>query len=299
MTRPNLRKVIILLSVTFIFTYLAAEVAAIEPDTTLAWVRIDYNTVYPGRFGEFKVFLKNQVQIAGFQFIITISNPELFNFYTDSIGITNILMRVDTCTWQPDTLHDSTCFKDSLVPTPVRYCYMDTVRSLISNFDWVECHGDTADTSKPTCKWIRAFGLAKHGYPIPQNPNWQFLFGFGVNALCVPDSLTDRSCSFYMQPGGNSFLSDPLGQVVPFAYLGGTYMSWYSSPGDANGDSVINVGDIAYLINYLFRAGPRSCIPEASDGNANCTVEVGDITTLINYLFKHGPNPLPGCWYGK
>jgi hypothetical protein len=301
MTRQDLRKVLVLLSVTFIFMCLTGEMVVAQVTDT-ADVEIIYNTAYPGHFGKMELKLKSPVAIAGFQFIITISNPELFNFHTDSITIEDIMMRIDTCTWQPDSLHDSTCFKDSLVPTPVRNCYLDTVGSLISNFAWIECHGDTADTSKPDCKWIRVFGMAPHSDPIDPNPNYQLLFKFGLDAFCIPDSVTDRSCSFYMTPQGNSFLSNTLGEVVPFRYhlgSGGQYMSWYSTPGDANGDSLVNVGDITFMINYLFKAGPRPCIPEAADGNASCAPEVGDITTLINYLFKHGPAPLAGCWYGK
>ena len=301
MTRPNLRKALILLSVTFICFCLTGEKSVADGDT-LTQIRIDYNSVYPGHFGEFEVKLKNAVNIAGFQLLITISNPELFNFHTDSISVEDIMMRIDTCTWQPDSLHDSTCFKDSLVPTPVRNCYIDTVGSLISNFEWVECHGDTGDTSLPDCKWIEVFGLAKHDSPIPSDPNFRRLFRFGVDAFCIPDSVTDRSCSFYMVPQGNSFLSSPLGEVVIFKYnfgSGGQYMSWYSTPGDANNDSLVNVGDITFLINYLYKNGPKPCIPEAADGNASCLPEVGDVTTLVNYLFKQGPAPLPGCWNGK
>jgi hypothetical protein len=246
------------------------------------------------------VYLKSSAyEIAGFQFVINVSNPELFNFHTDSITVENVLMRIDTCTWQPDSMHDSTCFKDSVVKVPVRNCFIDTVGSLISNFAIVECHGDTADTSKPDCKWIRVFGMAKYDSAIQTNPNSRLLFKFGVDAFCIPDSVSDRSVSFYMFPQSNSFLSDPHGNVVPFKYTMGTYMTWYSVPGDANGDSLINVGDITFLINYLFKHGPRPCIPEAADGNGSCAAEVGDITTLINYLFKHGPAPVPGCWHGK
>jgi hypothetical protein len=302
MTRQSLRKAVILLSVTFIWICLAGEMAVAEKDTTLAEIEIRANTVYPGHFGKFGVYLKNSVPISGFSLLITISNPELLNFHTDSISIENIIMRVDTCTWQPDSLHDSTCYKDSLVPTPIRNCYIDTVGSLISGFQWVNCEGDTDDISKPDCKWIQVFGMAYHGSSIAANPNWQLLFRFGVDAFCIPDSTTERNCSFYMVPQGNSFLSNPLGEVVPFAYdfgTGGQFMSWYSTPGDANGDSVINVGDITFMINYLFKRGPKSCIPEAADANASCLPEVGDITTLINYLFKHGAAPLPGCWFGK
>jgi len=152
MKSKDLRKALILLSVTFIFVCLAGgKIVAQVIDT--ADVEIQPITAYPGHLTEIEVKLKNPVPIAGFQLIITISNPELFNFHTDSITIEDVLMRIDTCTWEPDSLHDSTCFKDSLVPTPVRNCFIDTVGSLISDFDWVECHGDTGDTSQPDCKW--------------------------------------------------------------------------------------------------------------------------------------------------
>jgi hypothetical protein len=301
MTRPDLRKALILLSVTFICLCLAGEMAVADGDT-LAWVDIYYNSVYPGHFGEFGVYLKNQVPIAGFQFVITISNPQLFNFHTDSITVENVMTRVDTCTWQPDSSHDSTCYRDSLIPTPVRNCFIDTVRSLISNFDWIECRGDTADTSKPDCKWIWAFGMAHNGQPIQASSNFRLLFKFGVDAFCLPDSFTDRSCSFYMQPQGNSFLSDAEGKVVTFSYhlgSGGQYMSWYSEPGDANGDSVVNAGDVTFLINYLYRGGPLPCIPETSDPSGNCVSDAGDVISLISYLFRGGAAPLRGCWYGK
>jgi hypothetical protein len=63
--------------------------------------------------------------------------------------------------------------------------------------------------------------------------------------------------------------------------------------GDVNRDGLIDVGDIIYLLNYLFKSGPP---PDPLDaGNATCdgAVDVGDVVYLINYLFKSGPPP--GC----
>ena len=61
--------------------------------------------------------------------------------------------------------------------------------------------------------------------------------------------------------------------------------------GDVNRDGMIDVGDVVFLINYLFRYGPS---PEPlQTGNTNCIggVDVGDVVVLINYLFKGGPPP--------
>jgi len=62
--------------------------------------------------------------------------------------------------------------------------------------------------------------------------------------------------------------------------------------GDCNKDGVVDVGDVVYLINYLFKSGP-SPLPILHAGDTNCDemVDVGDVIFLINYLFKGGPEP--------
>ena len=61
--------------------------------------------------------------------------------------------------------------------------------------------------------------------------------------------------------------------------------------GDANGDGVINVTDIVYLINYLFNETSPPDPLEAGDANCDGKVDVVDIVYLINYLFGEGPPP--------
>lgn len=61
--------------------------------------------------------------------------------------------------------------------------------------------------------------------------------------------------------------------------------------GDANADGIINLGDIVYLINFLFRSGAPPNPLDAGDANCDGYVTLGDIVHLINYLFKGGPPP--------
>lgn len=61
--------------------------------------------------------------------------------------------------------------------------------------------------------------------------------------------------------------------------------------GDANGDGVVDVGDVVYLINYLFKAGTAPNPLGSGDTNCDGTVDIGDVVYLINYLFKQGPRP--------
>ncbi|MCK4224970.1 MAG: S8 family serine peptidase [candidate division Zixibacteria bacterium] len=61
--------------------------------------------------------------------------------------------------------------------------------------------------------------------------------------------------------------------------------------GDCNGDGVIDLGDVVYLINYLFKGGSAPDPLEAGDCNCDTVVDLGDVVYLINYLFKNGPPP--------
>jgi hypothetical protein len=61
--------------------------------------------------------------------------------------------------------------------------------------------------------------------------------------------------------------------------------------GDTNGDGVIDVSDLVYVINYLFINGPAPEPMAAGDVNCDTIVDVSDAVYLINYLFAHGPAP--------
>jgi C1A family cysteine protease len=64
--------------------------------------------------------------------------------------------------------------------------------------------------------------------------------------------------------------------------------------GDVNKDGNVELGDLVYLITYLYKNGPPpECIPITACGNVNTdgAVDLGDVVYLINYLYKDGPPP--------
>jgi hypothetical protein len=61
--------------------------------------------------------------------------------------------------------------------------------------------------------------------------------------------------------------------------------------GDANGDCKVDVGDVFYLLNFLFASGSQPVCN--CDVNNDHTVDVNDVFYLINYLFAGGPAPHP------
>ncbi|MFH1373198.1 MAG: SBBP repeat-containing protein [bacterium] len=63
--------------------------------------------------------------------------------------------------------------------------------------------------------------------------------------------------------------------------------------GDADGSGAIDVGDLTYMVAFLFIGGPfPPCYAEA-DTDSNGSVDVGDITYMVAFLFMAGPAPVP------
>ncbi|MFH1373724.1 MAG: dockerin type I repeat-containing protein [bacterium] len=63
--------------------------------------------------------------------------------------------------------------------------------------------------------------------------------------------------------------------------------------GDVDGDGAEpNVGDLTYLVNYLFVGGSPPPVIEAADVDRSGEINVGDLTYLVAYLFTGGSAPL-------
>jgi len=63
--------------------------------------------------------------------------------------------------------------------------------------------------------------------------------------------------------------------------------------GSVNGEDGINIADLTYLVDYLFRSGPPPPCPEEGNVNGDNGVNVADLTYLVDYLFRSGPPPPP------
>ncbi|MEW6329257.1 MAG: putative Ig domain-containing protein, partial [Candidatus Micrarchaeota archaeon] len=61
--------------------------------------------------------------------------------------------------------------------------------------------------------------------------------------------------------------------------------------GDATGNGFVEIDDVIYLINYLFRNGPVPLPLMSGDANNDGEVDISDIVYVINYLFYGGPAP--------
>jgi hypothetical protein len=63
--------------------------------------------------------------------------------------------------------------------------------------------------------------------------------------------------------------------------------------GDANGDGQVDLGDVVFLVNYLYHGGAAPNPADIGDVNCDATTNLGDVVYLLNYLYHGGPAPCP------
>ncbi len=241
-------------------------------------LEVEYTAAYPGSEDFLvTVSIKNPVEIAAFMLDFTLSRPDLVNFSTVGIGVDSM----DTCSAPEDT-----CW----VYYVTRWC-LAVPGSVIESWPVFSAFGEVGDTAQPDCNYLRVLGW-DIVHPVPPRPEYVPLFQFGVDVLCVPDSMSERVVTFFI----TGQLSDPTGgYLVPFRPHFGDLTALLSVPGDASNDSLVDVADVVFLLNYLYKQGPEPCVMEAADPNNDCRVDLGDVVFLLGFLYKQGPAPERGC----
>jgi Zinc carboxypeptidase/Immune inhibitor A-like, MAM domain/Dockerin type I domain len=112
----------------------------------------------------------------------------------------------------------------------------------------------------------------------------------------LSSSLTDTSYAISGRPDGVYYYKvramDQENQWGIFSDIGQTTVGFPYFCGDANGDKVVNIKDITYLINYLYKGGPIPDPIQAGDANGDGIMNIKDVTYLINFLYKEGAIPV-------
>lgn len=96
------------------------------------------------------------------------------------------------------------------------------------------------------------------------------------------DVVRDESgpLSVSLSPGGD------------FVYTGDRDTCDNQYPGDLNGDGVINIYDLTFLMDYLYFGGPPPEVQANADPNGDCCVNYEDIHYLIDHAYLGGPPPV-------
>jgi len=61
--------------------------------------------------------------------------------------------------------------------------------------------------------------------------------------------------------------------------------------GDVDGSEAVNLLDVTYLINFLYKNGSAPIVEQAADVDNSGDVNILDVTHLINFLYKGGTEP--------
>ena len=112
----------------------------------------------------------------------------------------------------------------------------------------------------------------------------------------VEDTMTITIDTSFWPPGDRLTFTQSDGEsYIPmhnFPYTFSVSCPVRGNPtGGINGDCQIDVGDIIFLIGYLYKNAPPPDPLERGDANCDGVVDIGDVIYLINYLFKGGPAP--------
>lgn len=93
-----------------------------------------------------------------------------------------------------------------------------------------------------------------------------------------------------MMSGDNSLSPDnDYGWGVPDILAAIQYS--FSLIGDVTGDELINVSDVIFLVNYLYKEGPAPSPLILGDVNCDDEINLGDLVYLVSYLYEGGTQP--------
>jgi len=108
-------------------------------------------------------------------------------------------------------------------------------------------------------------------------------------------SETDPAWDPQIRTWGNNFYMVWREQHPPdwLWVIGYIFGVWYV-PGDADNSGGVDVSDLSYIVDYLFRSGEPSWVPDAAQMNGADGVDVSDLTYFVDYLFAGGEPPVGG-----
>jgi len=90
---------------------------------------------------------------------------------------------------------------------------------------------------------------------------------------------------------------DPCCHAYGSIWVGGAELGAYFDrigclvPGDASGDGAVDLGDVLFVVSYLYKGGPAPALFAAGDLDCSGTIDLGDVLYLVSYLYKGGPAP--------
>ena len=166
-----------------------------------------------------------------------------------------------------------------------------------SSGDWVQAKFDLSAYSGQQVifrlTYFTDFSVTLDGVYLDDIENVDFF----SSEVLIDSGLTDTSYSFDSIPGGDYWYrltaTDAEAQESRLSELALVSVTDAFIKGDANNDGDINILDLTYIVDYIFRSGPAPEPFLAGDANCDDSSNILDLTFLVDYIFRSGP--LPDC----
>lgn len=217
--------------------------------------------------------------IAGCEIWISLSQPDLIRFETDSIHVGPF--------------------------GPIYFAKIDTTSTRAHNWNFDSRLLDGAEAA--LVHVVADADMSSHGPLAPGS-------GRFFSLLCEPeaplgDSLCDSAVVVLLVNLYQTRFSDPQGNLIGFncidslgcepdesklLYVDGQVGFACLTCGDANRSGVITTSDVVFMINYIFGGGQAPDPVIIGDVNCSGAVTISDVVYLIAYIFNGGPAPC-GC----
>ncbi|MCJ7498605.1 MAG: dockerin type I repeat-containing protein [candidate division Zixibacteria bacterium] len=152
----------------------------------------------------------------------------------------------------------------------------------------------------PSPPWASKLVNPYHGFL----PDMYLFSAWAVIEPLIPPVKNGLFCRMFFKvdgPGtivieGACWVSDCMSIIsasgpVPITWNGPYTFNVSRQHGDASGDCKLSVSDVVYLINYLFKGGPRPDPLWQGDVNCDNDVNILDVVYLVRYLFMGGTPP--------
>ncbi len=115
--------------------------------------------------------------------------------------------------------------------------------------------------------------------------NWQVISGGGTNASSANFLLMGTLAQTAAGEAASANYSVNQGYWQSFGCC--------DKRGDVDNTGSIDVGDLTWLVAYLFQGGGPPPCEEEGDVDGTGSIDVGDLTWLVAYLFQGGAPPPP------
>ena len=112
----------------------------------------------------------------------------------------------------------------------------------------------------------------------------------------ISSSITDMFYTFTDKTDGEDYYykvraKDAQNQWGNYSLTGKTHARVPYTCGDLDDDGLINILDVVFLINYIYKSGTAPDPLTSADVDGDSAINILDVVYLINYIYKSGPEP--------